>query len=77
MAIPNNLIVVIQNEPRDGDIVYLEKDEEAFKKRLIDLGMVDEAVDSVELGWTYSNDDDFCTVIGHEVIVPEHFFKEE
>ena len=72
MAIPNNLIVVIQNEPRDGDIVYLETSAHAFHKRLVELGMVDceEPDGGWEKGWTYSNPDDFCTVEGHEVQFP-------
>ena len=72
MAIPNSLIVVIQNEPRDGDIAYLEKNQEAFKARLTELGMEERDTGSevVELGYTYVNEDDFCTVIGHEVQFP-------
>ena len=72
MAIPNNLIVVIQNEPRDGDIVYLMESEEAFNKRLVELGMVasDETDFEWSLGWTYDNVDDFCSVTGHEVQLP-------
>ena len=72
MAISNNIIVVIQNEPRDGDIVYLEKNEEAYKERLTELGMEERDTGSevVELGYTYVNEDDFCSVTGHEVQLP-------
>ena len=72
MSITNNLIVVIQNEPRDGDMVYVEKDAEAFKRRVVELDMVeaDVADEIVELGQTYWNDDDSSTVIGHEVQFP-------
>lgn len=72
MAISNNIIVVIQNEPRDGDIVYLEKNEEAYKERLTELGMEERDTGSevVELGYTYVNEDDFCSVTGHEVQFP-------
>ena len=72
------LIVVIQNEPRDGDIVYLEKDLEAFKKRIVELDMVeaDVADEVVVLGQTYYNDEDSSTIIGYEVHVPEQFFKD-
>jgi hypothetical protein len=72
MAIPNNLIVVIQNEPRDGDIVYLEKDEKAFHKRLVELEMVGVALDAStwQTGQTFYNEDDFCSVTGHEVQFP-------
>jgi len=72
MAITNNLIVVIQNEPRDGDIVYLEKDEEAFKRRVVELDMVeaDVADEIVETGQMYYDDDNACTIIGYEVRLP-------
>ena len=72
MPIGMSLIAVIQNEPRDGDIAYLEKNEEAFKARLTELGMEERDTGSevVELGYTYVNEDDFCTVIGHEVQFP-------
>ena len=67
-----DLIVVIQNEPRDGDIVYLEKDLEAFKERVVALDMVeaDVADEVVELGQTYYNDEDSSTIIGYEVKLP-------
>ena len=73
-----DLIVVIQNEPRDGDIVYLEKDLEAFKKRIVELDMVeaDVADEVVVVGQTYYNDEDSSTIIGYEVHVPEQFFKD-
>ena len=73
-----DLIVVIQNEPRDGDIVYLEKDMESFKKRIVELDMVeaDVADEVVVLGQTYYNDEDSSTIIGYEVHVPEQFFKD-
>ena len=73
-----DLIVVIQNEPRDGDIVYLEKDLEAFKKRLVELGQVEADLDDVGviLGQRYWNDEDCATIIGYEVQVPEQFFKD-
>jgi len=73
-----DLIVVIQNEPRDGDIVYLEKDLEAFKKRLVELGQVEADLDDVGviLGQRYWNDEDCSTIIGYEVHVPEQFFKD-
>ena len=52
MSISSNLIVVIQNEPRDGDIVYIEKDLEAYRNRVVRLDMVeaDVADEIVELG---------------------------
>lgn len=73
-----DLIVVIQNEPRDGDLVYLEKDMESFKKRIVELDMVEaDVVDEVVvLGQTYYNDEDGSTIIGYEVHVPEQFFKD-
>ena len=73
-----DLIVVIQNEPRDGDIVYLEKDLDAFKKRLVELGQVEADLDDVGviLGQRYWNDEDCSTIIGYEVHVPEQFFKD-
>ena len=73
-----DLIVVIQNEPRDGDIVYLEKDLEAFKKRLVELGQGEADLDDVGviLGQRYWNDEDCSTIIGYEVHVPEQFFKD-
>ena len=70
MAITNNLIVVIQNEPRDGDIVYVEKDEQHFK------GPVREVIDTewgdgdIEVGQMYYDEDNFCTLIGYEVQFP-------
>jgi hypothetical protein len=72
MAIRNSLIVVIQNEPRDGDIVYVEKDEEAFKNRVVELDMVeaDVADEIVELGQMYYDDDNACTIVGYEVKFP-------
>ena len=72
MAITNNLIVVIQNEPRDGDIVYALESEVAYKERLTELGMEERDTGSevVELGYTYVNEDDFCTMTGHEVQLP-------
>jgi len=72
MAITRNLIVVIQNEPRDGDIVYLMESEVAYKERLTELGMEERDTGSevVELGYTYVNEDDFCTMTGHEVQLP-------
>ena len=73
MAIRNSLIVVIQNEPRDGDIVYLEKDEEAYRNRVVELDMVEResASEIVELGGaTYWNDDDSTTIKGYEVQFP-------
>ena len=67
-----DIIVVIQNEPRDGDIVYGEKDLEAFKKRVVELDMVeaDVADEVVILGQTYYNDEDSSTIIGYEVKLP-------
>ena len=73
MNIPNSLIVVIQNEPRDGDIVYLEQDEEAYRNRVVELDMVEResASEIVELGGaTYWNDDDSTTIKGYEVQFP-------
>ena len=72
MAIPNSLIVEVQNEPRDGDIVYLEKDFEAFKKRIVELDLVeaDVADEVVELGQTFYWDDESATIIGYEVQFP-------
>ena len=40
-----DLIVVIQNEPRDGDIVYLMESEVAYKERLTELGMEERDTD--------------------------------
>ena len=72
MAITNNLIVVIQNEPRDGDIVYALESEVAYKERLTELGMEERDTGSevVELGYTYVNEDDFCTIVGYEGRLP-------
>jgi len=72
MSIPSSLIVVIQNEPRDGDIVYVEKDLEAFRNRVVGLDMVEResASEIVELGQMYWNDDDSSTIIGYEVQLP-------
>jgi hypothetical protein len=72
MAITNSLIVVIQNEPRDGDIVSVEKDEKAYRNRVVELDMVEResASEIVELGQTYWNDDDSSTIIGYEVQLP-------
>jgi len=72
MSIPSSLIVVIQNEPRDGDIVYVEKDLEAFRNRVVGLNMVDidGADEVVELGQTYYNDEDSSTITGYEVKLP-------
>ena len=72
MAIRNSLIVVIQNEPRDGDTAYLEKDLEAFKRRVVELDMVeaDVADEIVELGQMYYDDDNACTIVGYEVKFP-------
>jgi hypothetical protein len=70
--IDKNLIVVIQNDPRDGEEVYLEKDFEAFKRRVVELDLVeaDVADEVVELGQTYWNDDDSSSIIGHAVQLP-------
>jgi hypothetical protein len=70
--IPNSLIMVVQSEPRDGDMVYLEKDMEAFRNRVVELDMVeaDVAGEIVELGQKYWNDDDSSTIIGYEVPFP-------
>ena len=67
-----DLIVVIQNEPRDGDIAYLEKDMEAFKKRIVELDLVEaeDADELVVLGVTYYWDDEDATIVGHEVKLP-------
>ena len=67
-----DLIVVIQNEPRDGDIVYLEKDMEAFKKRIVGLDLVEaeDADELVVLGVTYYWDDEDATIVGYEVKLP-------
>ena len=72
MAIRNSLIVVIQNEPRDGDTAYLEKDLEAFKGRVVELDMVeaDVADERVGTGQMYYDDDNACTIIGYEVQLP-------
>ena len=70
--IPKSLIMVVQNEPRDGDMVYLEKDMEAFRNRVVELDLVeaDVADEIVELGQKYWNDDDGSTIIGYEVQLP-------
>ena len=67
-----DMIVVIQNEPRDGDIVYLEKDMESFKKRIVELDLVEaeDADDLVVLGVTYYWDDEDASIVGHEVKLP-------
>jgi hypothetical protein len=72
MAIRNSLIVVIQNEPRDGDIVYVEKDLQAYRNRVVRLDMVeaDVADEIVETGQMYYDDDNACTIIGYEVQFP-------
>ena len=72
MSISNDLIVVIQNEPRDGDIVYVEKDKEHFKNRVVELGMVDADVadEVVTIGQMYYDEDNFVTIIGYEVQFP-------
>jgi len=72
MAIRNSLIVVIQNEPRDGDIVSIEKDLAAYRNRVVRLDMVeaDVADEIVELGQMYYDDDNACTIIGYEVQFP-------
>ena len=70
-----DLIVVIQNEPRDGDIVYLEKDLEAFKTRVCELAFAT-IFEEIELGQLYYNEDDHSTIVGYEVHVPEDFFKD-
>ena len=70
MAIPNNLIVVIQNEPRDGDIVYVEKDEEAFRNRVREVICEEWEDDQIELGQRYYDDCAMVTVIGQEMQFP-------
>jgi len=76
MSITKSLIVVIQNEPRDGDTVSIEADLQAFKRRVVELDMVeaDVADEIVETGQMYYNDDDSTTIIGYEVQLP-HFIK--
>ena len=72
-----DLIVVIQNEPRDGDIVYLEKDLEAFRNRVqIFTGIEVADTDDIDLGVRYHNEWDMSHIIGYEVNVPEQFFKD-
>jgi hypothetical protein len=70
MAIPNNLIVVIQNEPRDGDIVYVEKDEEAFRNRVREVICEEWEDDQIELGQRYYDDCAMVTIIGQEMQFP-------
>ena len=72
MSISSNLIVVIQNEPRDGDIVSIEKDLAAYRNRVVRLDMVeaDVANEIVELGQMYYDDDNACTIVGYEVKFP-------
>ena len=72
MSIANSIIVVIQNEPRDGDIINAMESEEAFNERLVEWGRVppDETDFEWSLGWTYNNVDDFCSITGHEVQLP-------
>ena len=70
MAIPNSLIVVIQNEPRDGDIVYVEKDEEAFRNRVREVICEEWEDDQIELGQRYYDDCAMVTVIGQEMQFP-------
>ena len=72
MSISSNLIVVIQNEPRDGDTVSIEKDLAAYRNRVVRLDMVeaDVANEIVELGQMYYDDDNFVTIIGYEVQFP-------
>jgi hypothetical protein len=70
MAITNNLIVVIQNEPRDGDIVYVEKDEQHFKDRVREVIDTEWDDGDIEVGQKYYDEDNFCTLIGYEVQFP-------
>ena len=70
MAITNNLIVVIQNEPRDGDIVYVEKDEQHFKDRVREVIDTEWGDGDIEVGQMYYDEDNFCTLIGYEVQFP-------
>lgn len=70
MAIPNSLIVVIQNEPRDGDIVYVEKDEEAFRNRVREVICEEWEDDQIELGQRYYDDCAMVTIIGQEMQFP-------
>ena len=70
MAITNNLVVVIQNEPRDGDIVYVEKDEQHFKDRVREVIDIEWDDGDIELGQDYYDEDNFCSLIGHEVQFP-------
>ena len=70
MAITNNLVVVIQNEPRDGDIVYVEKDEQHFKDRVREVIDTEWDDGDIELGQDYYDEDNFCSLIGHEVQFP-------
>jgi len=70
MAISNSLIVVIQNEPRDGDIVYVEKDEEAFRNRVREVICEEWEDDQIELGQRYYDDCAMVTIIGQEMQFP-------
>ena len=71
MVIANSLIVVVQNEPRDGDIVYIEKSFEDFKQRVVDSEMVSESGSEViELEQTYYDDSMMSTIRGYAVQLP-------
>jgi hypothetical protein len=71
MAVSNSLVVVVQNEPRDGDIVYLEQSLEDFKQRVVDTGMEPESGSEViELEQTYYDENMMSTIKGYSVQLP-------
>ena len=70
MRIPNDLIVVIQNEPRDGDIVYVEKDEQHYKDRVREVIDTEWEDGQIEVGQRYYDEDNFVTIIAYEVQFP-------
>jgi len=70
MSISNDLIVVIQNEPRDGDIVYVEKDEQHYRNRVREVICEEWEDDQIELGQRYYDDCAMTTIIGYEVQFP-------
>ena len=69
---PNNLevVIVVQDEPRDGIQVYAVKDEAEFKQYVrdsIDEGAED---DDIHLGVLYFEEDGMSSVTGHAVTLP-------
>jgi hypothetical protein len=75
---PNNLevVIVVQDEPRDGIQVYAVKDEAEFKQHVRDsLGVEDyrnedTKDDDIHLGVLYFEEDGMSSVTGHAVQLP-------